>query len=132
MWFPPPDAALAAVEFMANAIHLEAAALHVIVIPCLMTCMWQRKVWKATDLFLTILLGAKVWKDSQLDPLTLFVYFSLSLDLPWRNRSRQDLQSLINKLSGMWSDSYQKIGNLLRQYISLLWSRARMYWGLLR
>lgn len=85
VWIPAPAIADVAGELMAQAIHKNPYATHILLCPRLMTARWMRLILKATDATWRIPAGSPCWDITNHEPLVLSIYFSLSRQKPWRH-----------------------------------------------
>ena len=75
IWSPAPCAAGAAVEELRKCRHKRQKSFHIVVIPRLMTTVWRKHLYKASDIVLTLPLGHPAWPNSMFEPLTLAILF---------------------------------------------------------
>ncbi len=117
VWTPPPAAAQAAVEWMAQSIHKRASLVHVFVVPRLMTAWWQRVMAKTTDVLFIVPVGSPVWGKEQHEPLIFGIYLPLRKQAPWRIRGTGEAEQLERTLRGMWKDDFQGSRTVLRKLL---------------
>ena len=117
VWAPPPAAAPAAVEWMAQSIHKRPSSVHVFVVPRLMTAWWRRVLGKATDVSFVVPVGTPVWGKDQHEPLILAIYLPLRKNAPWRVRGSAEAERLERSVRGMWKDDFKGAGSLLCKFL---------------
>lgn len=118
VWTPPPAAASAAVEWLAQSIHKRASSMHVVLIPRLMSAWWMRMLRKATDVVLVIPAGSSaVWGNEQHEPLILAISLPLRKDAPWRVRGTDEADGLEGDLRGMWKNDFRGTRSVLRKLL---------------
>jgi hypothetical protein len=115
VWTPPPAAADAALEQLAQAKHKRPCSEHVVLIPRLMTAYWRKQLGKICDLVVTVPLGCDVWNISQYEPLVLGISFSLSRHQPWRLRGTPIMDRVEKQLSSLPSTSLNWGRNILHE-----------------
>ena len=117
VWSPPPAAASAAVEWMAQSIHKRPSSTHVVFIPRLMSAWWMRMLRKATDVSFVIPVGTPVWGKDMHEPLILAVYFPLRKNAPWRIRGTEEAERLERSVREVWKDDFGGAGPLLCKFL---------------
>ncbi len=118
VWTPPPAAAPAAIEWMAQSIHKRASSVHVFVVPRLMTAWWQRMMSKATDVTFTVPVGTPVWGKDQHEPLIFGISLPLRKQVPWRVRGTKDAERLERSVREVWEDDFKGAGTILREFLA--------------
>ena len=117
VWTPPPAAAAAAVEWMAQSIHKRPSSMHVFVAPRLMTAWWRRVLSKATDVSFVVPVGTPVWGKEQHEPLILAIYLPLRKNAPYRIRGTEEAERLERELRCVWKDDFAGARVILRKFL---------------
>ena len=117
VWVPPPAAADVVVEQLGEARHKRPYCFHLTIVPRLMTSRWRKGLLKESDLEITIPVGSSVWRQSQHEPLLMFVSFPLCRHPPWSLRGTNYLENFRGKLRGVWSTLPERAGPLLRELL---------------
>ena len=103
VWMPPPAAAPAAIEWLGHSIHKRPDSVHIVLVPRLMTALWQKRLSKTSDLLFTIPVVSKVvWPLENHEPLMCAVCSPLSRDSPWRHRGLARVKGGFKRLSPLW------------------------------
>jgi len=145
MWVPPP-AAMETVLELFNEDHLVSPHIpHVFMVPRLMTHLWRKQLAKDADVVITLDSGNPSWKREMHEPLMLLIVLPLShvpsYSGPWVAkgtepavklesqcqristlwRSRRDgcekLHDVEGELPGVWNNSEEWVGSLLREFL---------------
>ena len=128
VWSPPPAAAESMLEEVRKVRHCRTASTHLILIPKLLTPMWQKHLNKVSDIVLSIPAGHLVWPDEMHEPLTIGIIFpSIRCNL-WRLCRSPVLLELERKLREVWKTKSGSERPLLLE----LWHLPRKLAGLLQ
>ena len=95
VWNLPPAAAEAALEELWKARIKCQDSLHVVLVPRLLTPMWQKQLFKASDLFLWIPPGLPFWPSNMFEPCCLALLFPFINRTPWQLRGTPDSWPLV-------------------------------------
>ena len=115
VWSPPPAAAAVVVEQLGKARMKRPEALHLVVVPRLMTGLWRRHLTRTCDAYFRVRVGSDLWPASEHEPLLIFVclpFVSSSPGLVAR-------AALVAELSGVlperhvWEGSAEREGDFL-------------------
>jgi hypothetical protein len=117
VWVPPPAAAAAAMEWLAQSIHKRPDSVHIVLVPRLMTACWRKRLGKISDLLFTIPLTSKVWPKKNHEPLICSVCLPLSKESPWRHRGSARVKGVRKRMPAMWEESDDASGTLLRELL---------------
>ena len=126
VWTPPPAAAETMLEEVRKARHRRTQSTHLILIPRLMTPMWQKHLRKVSDIVLSVPAGHPAWPVSMHEPLTIGIVFPFIRYRPWRLCRAPILLDLERKLREVWKTNASSEGPLLFE----LWSLPRQLGGL--
>ena len=120
VWMPPPAAAAAAVEWLGQSIHKRPDSVHIVLVPGLMTSLWNKRLSKTSDLLFTIPLESKVvWPRENHEPLMCAVCLPLSRDSPWRHRGSARVKGVFKRLSPLWETGDDAPGRVLRELLGV-------------
>jgi len=117
VWSPPPAAASAAVELLANSIHKRPGSIHVVLVPRLMTAWWYKLLNKAADVIVKVPTGVTAWNKCQHEPLICALCLPLSRKEPWRHKDTPRARRVLGSLQEVWDDDFGKSRDLLRQFL---------------
>jgi hypothetical protein len=117
LWAPPPAAADAAIEQMAESIHKRYDSTHIMIIPRLMTARWRKMLGKATDVLITIPVGTPIWPAQEHEPLILAISFPLITHSPWRFKGIKLMDDVGVELSCMWKQNFDGTGSVLCKFV---------------
>jgi hypothetical protein len=126
VWTPPPAAAEAASEWLAQSIHKRPESTHIVLVPRLLTSNWRKRLSKISDLLFTIPLKSKVWTSEEHEPLICAVCLPLSQESPWRHRGSARVKGICRRLPTMWEDGDDAPGGVLRQLLGQARSLAKV------
>jgi hypothetical protein len=118
VWLPPPAAAPAVVEWLGHSIHKRPDSVHVVLVPRLMTVLWQKTLLKTSDLLFTVPVVSKaVWPAENHEPLTCAVCLPLSRESPWRHRGLACVKGVLKRLPPLWEVGDNAPRRVLRQLL---------------
>ena len=126
LWCPPPCIADIAVEMLRESVHRRSDALHIIMIPKLMTFSWRKLLLRSCDLSFYMDPGHMCWPDEMFESVMIGIYLPLLPRYPWtfrRSGSVLEMERLLSKLPG--SEERTK-GTLLRQFLLFTWRLQSM------
>ena len=121
LWLPPPAAADAASEQMAEWRHaVPHQHIHVFFVPRLMTNRWRKFLGKATDYIFEIpLTFMNVWNENLFEPLVIAISFPTFTTPPYQIKFREDiieeLKGKVRRLRKAPNDAVFR--NLLRKFV---------------
>ena len=116
IWAPPPAGGQVAVEQLRRARLKSQSSYHIFVIPRLYTSIWRRQLRKAADLVIELPFLPNIWsKDEQHEPLTLAFLFPFIHSKPWQLKRAPAFLGMERVLRGMWKESGEPVGPLLRK-----------------
>ena len=115
LWVPPPAAADVVAEQIGEARHKRPGALHIVVVPRLMTGHWRRMLLRQTDFSTVVPLGSSCWPDTMFEPLMIFVCFPHIAYSPWRLKGTTFLVSVDGELRTLPAYREKRRRHLLRQ-----------------
>jgi len=115
LWSPAPAAAAAAVEELRKARHQRVESTHVFIVPRLMTPLWRKHLFKASDLVVVLPPGHVAWPAEMLEPLTIAFCFPYLSHSPWQLKRSQVLLELGRSLHEVWNSDVCTEGPLLRK-----------------
>lgn len=121
LWLPPPAAADAASEQMAEWRHaVPFSHIHIFFVPRLMTNRWRKFLGKATDYLFEIPLSfMNVWNETMFEPLVIAISFPTFICSPFQIKFREDiigeLHAKVRRLRQAPSDAIFR--TLLRKFI---------------
>ena len=85
VWSPCPLLADAMLKQLCNAKLNRPHVLEIVLIPCLMTAKWRKKLQKTADFLVSFALtDDDLWGNSQHKPLIFTLCLPLSSQYPWR------------------------------------------------
>ena len=89
VWAPPPAIARDMFDELGSARHKRPdKALHIVVVPRLMTALWRKHLGKMADLLITIPCSeSSIWCNAQHEPVLLAICFPLVSFRPWTLRN---------------------------------------------
>lgn len=119
-WFPPPAAADAALEQLRIARIKRQDSTHIFACPRLMTPMWLRQLYKASDIVFTVPLGAPGWPNEMLEPLIIGISFPFIRYKPWQLRSTPKMYAVGRELQGVWKSENVDARPVLRKLWKLV------------
>ena len=126
VWAPPPAAAETALEEVRKARHRRTESTHIILIPRLMSPVWQKHLHKVSDIVLSLPAGHQAWPADMHEPLTIGIVFPFLRFRPWQLNRSPLLLDLERKLREVWKAKQGPERSLLRE----LWSIPRKLAGL--
>ena len=136
VWSPPPAGAEIMLEELRKARHRRTESTHIILIPRLMSPMWQKHVNKVSDIVLSLPAGHSAWPADMHEPLTLGIVFPFLRFRPWQLCRAPLLLDLERKLREVWKTKQGtegpflcKLWNLPRELASL---PQKLVWKVLR
>jgi hypothetical protein len=104
-------------EQLGEAKHKQPMCTHIVVVPRLMMGRWRRELIKEADFWTQIPAGTSFWPKEMHESLTLFVALPLIRCQPWALKGNPALESLDRQLRGLWFDSEERCGHLLRKFL---------------
>ena len=119
-WFPPPAAANAALEQLRIMQIKRQDSTHIFACPRLMTPMWLRQLYKASDIMFTVPLGAPGWPNEMLEPLIIGISFPFIRYKPWQLRSTPKMHAVGRELQGVWKSENVDARPVLRKLWKLV------------
>jgi hypothetical protein len=118
VWAPPPAAARAAIEWLAQSIQKRPESVHIVLVPRLLTALWRKRLGKTSDLLFTVPLESKVvWKRENHEPLMCAVCLPLSKDSPWSHRGTSRIKKVLRRLPALWETGDDAAGRILRELL---------------
>ncbi len=117
LWFPPPAAAPAAIEWLAHSRVKRPSSVHVVIIPRLMTGWWFKILNKTTDLVFRIPLGTPVWNLAEHEPLICAICLPFSRNEPWSHKGSERTHRVSRQLQEMWHNDFIRTGFVLRKLL---------------
>ena len=119
LWAPPPCIADIALEYLRESIHKRHDAIHIFIVPKLMTYVWRKILLKTCDLSFYLDAGHDCWKSEMHESIMCGIYLPLLHCYPWtlrRSGSVLEMERLLSKLPK--SEAGTK-GTLLRKFLLL-------------
>lgn len=116
IWAPPPAAADACLEQLRIARLKRQNSFHVIVIPKLMTPLWLRQLWKASDFIFSIEAKHEFWSESNYESLIVGVIFPFLSFPPYCLQRTPRLCDVGRQLSRMYKESDVAQRNFLSKF----------------
>ena len=113
IWDPPPAAAKHAIIELRQARLKRQESAHIFVCPKLMALEWQRHLYKAADIVLSIPAGSEFWPAAMHESLTISIFFPFLSRSPWQLKGTRLLVDMERTLSKVWKDGSGAEGNLL-------------------
>ena len=117
IWDLPPAAAEVALEELRKARIKRQDSLHVVLIPRLLTPMWQKQLFKAADIVLWIPPILDCWPAHMFEPCCLAFLFPFIRSAPWQLRGTPRLMATGRKLSKLWKDDQVDGRDILRELL---------------
>ena len=120
VWAPPPAIARDMFDELGSARHKRPdKALHIVVVPRLMTALWRKHLGKMADLLITIPCSeSSIWCNAQHEPVLLAICFPLVSFRPWTLRNTPLLLNAIRQLREVLPGSPSDAGYILRELCS--------------
>jgi hypothetical protein len=131
-WVPTPAAAGAAIDWLGQSTHKRPESVHIVLVPRLMTGIWQNKLSKTSDLLFTVPLESKVlWAKENHEPLICAVCLPPSQDCSWRHRGSARVKRIFGRLPLLWettSGPTEGIGKVAKEFgvVSVLFQMKKM------
>jgi hypothetical protein len=122
IWSPAPASADAALEEFRVARIKRHKSTHVFVCPRLMTPMWLKQLYKASDIVFTVPVGQLFWPTDMHEPLLIGIAFPFIRYQPWQLRSVPKMYATNRQLSQVWENPDLDSRNLLRKFCQECWS----------
>ena len=119
LWSPPPCVADVAIEYLRESIHKRSDAVHIIIIPKLMTYAWRKTLLKTCDFSFYIDAGHDCWSECMYESLLIGVYLPLLNCFPWTLRKSGSVLELERLLSVLPCTEERSKGTLLRKFLLL-------------
>ena len=119
LWSPPPCVADVAIEYLRESIHKRSDAVHIIIIPKLMTYAWRKTLLKMCDCSFYIDAGHDCWPECMYESLLIGVYLPLLNCFPWTLRKSGSVLELERLLSVLPCTEERSKGTLLRKFLLL-------------
>ena len=117
VWSPPPGAADVAVEELRKARLKRQQSVHVMVIPKLMTTMWQKQFYKAMDAVIEISPDNLFWSKSELEPLFLGICLPYASHFPWIVRNTPKAYQVGRDVRRLLPEQDLAARNILRKFL---------------
>ena len=117
MWDLPPAGADAAIEELWKARIKRQNSLHVILIPRLLTPLWQKQLFKAADLLVWIPPHLTCWPSDMYEPCCLALLFPFLKSAPWQLRGTPKIMAAGRKLSNLWKEDKVDGRDFLRKFL---------------
>ena len=117
LWAPPPCIGDVAIEMLRESVHRRPDAVHIIVIPKLMTYVWRKMLLRSCDMSFYVDTGHSFWPEGMCESLMFGIYLPLLPCFPWtlrRSGSVLEMERLLSKLS---KGEEGAKGTLLRQFL---------------
>ena len=125
VWDLPPAAASAAIEELRKSRIKRQDSLHIVLVPQLLTPLWQRQLFKASDLVLWIPPNLDCWPSNMYEPCCIAFLFPFLNSFPWQLRGTPKLMAAGRKLSKLWKEDPVDGRDFLRKLLlecRRLWS----------
>lgn len=119
VWAPPPAAANVAVEEIRKARIKRHQSTHIILIPRLMTCLWQKQLFKACDFVCELKAGHPHWGTNMYEPLLIGFCFPYISFHPFVLKAAPKLQQIHRELRHVLEELKLDGGNILSKLCSL-------------
>jgi len=113
IWSPPPWAAVACLEELRKARIKRQESLHIIVIPKLATPLWQKMLFKLSDLVLDLL---PFWSNSMHEHLLIGLVFPYVRCDPWCLRGTPKMYQLRREVQGLFENDPLAAGPVLYEF----------------
>jgi hypothetical protein len=91
--------------------------LHIFAVSRLMTPLWLRQLFKASDMVFLVPAGCPFWPDAMYEPLTIGISFPFLRSNPWQIRRTPKVLSVGRTLRKMFQEEPLAAGNFLRQFL---------------
>jgi hypothetical protein len=89
---------------------------HVVVIPRLCCGLWQRQLFKASDIVFKVPVGSDIWSKEMHEPLLIGILFPFIRSRPWQLRNTPKMYAVGRQLRKLFQDSPLDTGNFLREF----------------
>ena len=124
VWAPAPAGADVVAEQLGKARHKRPHAMHLVLVPRLMTGRWRRQLTRESDFYFRIPAGSPLWPRDMCEPLLVFVCLPFVPHRPWLFSERERVDELVDSLlqEGVWEKTHQQCGSLLRELLLDAWS----------
>jgi hypothetical protein len=127
VWVSPPAAASPAIEWPGQSTHRRPDSAHIVLVPRLMTALWQKILSKTLDLLFTVPLESKVlWPKENHEPLICAVCLPLSQESPWRHRGSARVTGVLQRLPPLWETGDDSPQRILRQLLGKARALAKL------
>ena len=119
-----PAGADVVAEQLGKARHKRPHAMHIVLVPRLMTGRWRRQLTRESDFYFRIPPGSPLWPKHMFEPLLVFVCLPFVPHRPWLFTERERVAKLVDDLlqEGVWEENHQRCGTLLRELLLDAWS----------
>ena len=117
LWSPPPTVADVALECLRESIHRRPTAVHIFVVPKLMSYLWRKTLLRTCDLSFYIDVGHDVWPSEMHESCLFGIYLPLLPCFPWTLRRTGSVLEMERLLSSLPSTKTGTKGTLLRQFL---------------
>jgi hypothetical protein len=108
---------------------------HVFVCPRLMTPLWQKQLYKATDIVIVVPPGHPAWSLAMFEALIIGIEFPFVQHAPRQLGSTPKMHAVARELQKVWEDPGVDGGDILRKLCVLCWILgalpADVVWSLL-
>jgi hypothetical protein len=118
LWAPPPAAADVVVEQLGKARHKRPHAMHIILVPRLMTGRWRKILGREADCYLK-LCDCNLWPESCCEPLLMFFCLPFRAEEPCLSDRKSLLEKYAGTLlrAGVWESDTIRGWNILRKFL---------------
>lgn len=120
VWTPPPSCGEVVLEQLGNARHKRPNALHLVIIPRLMTGRWRRLLGRATNFSFTLWPDPAWQLDEMFEPCIVFVGVPYLSHRPLLQQTERRVEKFRRDLweSGLREKDWRKRRFVLREFLS--------------
>jgi hypothetical protein len=117
LWLPPPAAADVALEELRKARIKRHNLTHVFICPKLMTPLWLKQPFKATDFLVEVPAGYPHWPSAMHESVLIAFCLPYSVHEPWCAARTPKVLSVRRRVQKMFETSDLAAGDLLREFL---------------